>query len=152
MWVCLYALPAISYGDRFIIDISLVIQIRQKVYLAVNQLKDIISLQMFVLDTAVQLPCRVQNLVAITWLDLRWEEDDLLIELVLRWKKSFVKCSPGPSQGRAAPYTIHNFHNYCDPVSSCGKTPVVTNIGLCYAQKVIVWRLCRRHCITQHTC
>ena len=61
-------------------------QIQWKLRLAVTPLLAIRSQQIFAHATTVQLSCHVQNFVAITVLELRWEWNEISIEFELRWK------------------------------------------------------------------
>ena len=63
-----------------------VIQIRWKLRLAVIPLLAIRSQQIFAHATTAQLSCHVQNFVAITLFESRWERNVISIEFELRWK------------------------------------------------------------------
>ena len=73
-------------GARFTNDFSPAIQIRWKIRLAVIPLLAIRSQQIFAHATTAQLSCHVQNFVAITVLESRWEWNEISIDLELRWK------------------------------------------------------------------
>ena len=73
-------------GARFTNDFLPAIQIRWKFRLAVILLLAIRSQQIFAHATTAQLSCHVQNFVAITVLELRWEWNEISIEFELRWK------------------------------------------------------------------
>ena len=66
------------------------IQIRWKLRLAITPLLAIRSQQIFAHATTAQLSCHVQNFVAITVLESRWEWNEISIEFELRWKKPQV--------------------------------------------------------------
>ena len=74
-------------GARFTNDFLPAIQIRWKFRLAVIPLLAIRSQQIFAHTTTAQLSCHVQNFVAITVLESRWERNVISIEFELRWKK-----------------------------------------------------------------
>ena len=73
-------------GARFTNDFLPAIQIRWKLRLAVIPLLAIRSQQIFAHATTAQLSCHVQNFVAITVLESRWEWNEISIEFELRWK------------------------------------------------------------------
>ena len=64
------------------------IQIRWKLRLAIIPLLAIRSQQIFAHATTALLSCHVQNLVAITVLETRWEWKEIFIKFELRWKNS----------------------------------------------------------------
>ena len=61
------------------------IQIRWKLGLAITPSLAIRSQQIFAHATTAQLSCHVQNFVAITVLESRWEWNKIFIEFELRW-------------------------------------------------------------------
>ena len=63
------------------------IQIWWKLHLAVIPLLAIRSRQILAHARTAQLSCHVQNFVAITLLDSRWEWNDISIGFEMRWKK-----------------------------------------------------------------
>ena len=67
-------------GARFTNDFLPAIQIRWKLCLAVIPLLAIRLQQIFAHATTAQLSCHVQNFVAITVLELRWEWSEISIE------------------------------------------------------------------------
>ena len=73
-------------GARFTNDFLPAIQIRWKLRLALIPLLAIRSQQIFAHATTAQLSCHVQNFVAITVLESRWERNVISIEFELRWK------------------------------------------------------------------
>ena len=73
-------------GARFTNDFLPAIQIRWKLRLALIPLLAIRSQQIFAHATTAQLSCHVQNFVAITVLESRWERNVISIEFQLRWK------------------------------------------------------------------
>ena len=73
-------------GARFTNGFFPAIQIRWKFRLVITPLLAIRSQQIFAHATTAQLSCRVQNFVAITVLESRWEWNDISIEFELRWK------------------------------------------------------------------
>ena len=73
-------------GARFTNGFLPAIQIRWKLRLAVIPLMAIRSQQIFAHATTAQLSCHVQNFVAITVLESRWEWNEISIEFELRWK------------------------------------------------------------------
>ena len=73
-------------GARFNNDFLPAIQIRWKLHLAVIPLLAIRLQQIFAHATTAQLSCHVQNFVAITVLESRWEWNDISIKFELRWK------------------------------------------------------------------
>ena len=73
-------------GARFTNDFLPAIQIRWKLRLAVIPLLAIRSTQIFAHATTAQLSCHVQNFVAITVLESRWDWNEISIEFELRWK------------------------------------------------------------------
>ena len=73
-------------GARFTNGFLPAIQIRWKLRLAVIPLLAIRSRQIFAHATTAQLSCHVQNFVAITLLDSRWEWNEISIEFEMRWK------------------------------------------------------------------
>ena len=76
-------------GARFTNDVLPAIQIRWKLRLAVIPLLVIRSQQIFAHATTAQLSCHVQNIVAITVLESRWECNEISIEFELRWKNRY---------------------------------------------------------------
>ena len=73
-------------GARFTNDFLPAIQIRWKLRLDVIPLLAFRSQQIFAHATTAQLFCHVQNIVAITVLESRWECNEISIEFELRWK------------------------------------------------------------------
>ena len=73
-------------GARFTNDFLPAIYIRWKIRLAAIPLLAIRSQQIFAHATTAQLSCHVQNFVAITVLESRWEWNEISIEFELRWK------------------------------------------------------------------
>ena len=73
-------------GARFTNEFLPEIQIRWKIHLAVILLLAIRSQQIFAHATTAQLSCHVQNFVAITVLEFRWQLNEISIEFELRWK------------------------------------------------------------------
>ena len=73
-------------GARFTNGFLPAIQIRSKFRLATTPLLAIRSQQIFAHATTAQLSCHVQNFVAITVLESRWEWKEMSIEIELRWK------------------------------------------------------------------
>ena len=71
-------------GARFTYDFLPAIQIRWKLRLVITPLLAIRSQQIFAHATTAQLSCHVQNFVAITVLELRWEWNENSIEFELR--------------------------------------------------------------------
>ena len=67
-------------GARFTNDFLPAIQIRWKLRLAVIPLLAISTQQIFAHATTAQLSCHVQNFVAITVLESRWEWNEISIE------------------------------------------------------------------------
>ena len=76
-----------QHEARFTNDFLPAIQIRWKFRLAVIPLMDIKSRHIFAHATTAQLSCHVQNFVAITVLEPKWEWNEISIEFELRWKK-----------------------------------------------------------------
>ena len=71
---------------HFTNDFSIVIKIRWKiVYVAIYFLA-ITSLQRFAHATTAQLLCHVKNIVTITLLEFRWEQNEISIEFEFRGK------------------------------------------------------------------
>ena len=73
-------------GARFTYGFLPAIQIRWKLRLAITPLLAIRSQQILAHATTAQLSCHVQNFVAITVLESRWEWNEISIEFELRWK------------------------------------------------------------------
>ena len=75
--------PGASFTNVFLP----VIQIRWKFRLAITQLLAIRSQHIFAHAMTAQLSCHIQNFVAITVLESRWEWNEISIEFELRWRK-----------------------------------------------------------------
>ena len=73
-------------GARFTNVFLPAIQVRWKLRLAITPLLAIRSQQIFAHATTAQLSCHVQNFVAITVSESRWEWHEISIEFELRWK------------------------------------------------------------------
>ena len=80
-WVCF-----VGPGPRFTKVFLPAIQIQWKLRLAIIPLLAIRSRQIFAHATTAQLLCHVQNFVAITLLDSRWEWNEISIEFEMQWK------------------------------------------------------------------
>ena len=75
-----------SPGARSTNDFLPAIQIRWKIRLAVIPLLAIRSQQSFAHATTAKLSCLVQNFVAITVFESRWEWNEISIKFEFRWK------------------------------------------------------------------
>ena len=85
--IIMVTLPTpLALGSRFTNDFLPAIQIRWKFRPAIILLLAIRSQQIVAHATTAQLSCHVQNFVAITILELRWERNEISIEFELRWK------------------------------------------------------------------
>ena len=80
--------PWTHYTNNF----AITIQSRRKFHLAVIQLLVIISQQNFPQSMTVELPCHLQNFVAITWLEFGWGQNEISITFELWWKQNTTKC------------------------------------------------------------
>ena len=78
--------PSAYEVTHFTNNFSITIQIRRKFRLAVIHLLVILSQQNFVNATTAQLPCHVQNFVAIISLEFGWEQNEISITFELWWK------------------------------------------------------------------
>ena len=85
-------------GTRFTNGFVPAIQIRWKLRLSITPLLAIRSQQIFAHATTAQLSCHVNNFVAITVLESRWEWNEIFIELELRRKNRWWN---GPLYGPA---------------------------------------------------
>ena len=74
-------------GTRFTNDFSITIQITWHFHLAVSSLLVNISLPNSAHATPAQLPCNVQNFVAITFLEFRWAGNKIAITFEL-WREN----------------------------------------------------------------
>ena len=77
------------------------IQIRWKLCLPVIPLLAIRSQQIFAHAMTAQLLCHVQNFVAITVLESRWEWNEISIEIWIAMEKPLVKRGPGDPDGQS---------------------------------------------------
>ena len=69
---------------------------------SVTQLQGMISLQKFAQDTTEQLSCHMQNFIAITSLQLGWEQNEISIDFKLWWQNL--------SWNGPLVYVLHGFH------------------------------------------
>ena len=87
--------PHVITGARFTNVFLPTIQIWWKFRLAITPLLAIRSQQIFAHATTAQLSCRVQNFVAITVLESRWEVKRNFHQILIAMEKTLVKRAPG---------------------------------------------------------
>ena len=117
-------------GACFTNNFLTVFQIRWKLCLAVILLPSIRSQQNFAHTMPSQLSRHVQNFVAITELESRWECNEISIEFELRWKKTLVKwgpvaqipqcTSPISNNASSCNRNVHMCAHFCYKMVHCG--------------------------------
>ena len=99
---------------------------------SVTPLLGIISLQNSAHATTVQLSCHVRNFIAIASLQLEWEQDEISIEIELRWKNrswhgpQYTSNRPHQSttKRRSCVYIFVRNRDYIDGLVQKDVTPV----------------------------
>ena len=116
-WSC-FCHVSMTWLDRteahFANNFSIIIQIWWNFSFNVIPLQAIISLQNFAHGTTAVLACHVQNLVVISSLQLKREQNEIHLELELWWK-SLIVWTPGPvscSYHNQAEHTWTWINNY----------------------------------------
>ena len=71
----LYVMSSCESGAHFTNDFSIVIKIRWKIIYVAIYFLAITSLQRFAHAATAQLLCRVKNIMTITLLEFRWEQN-----------------------------------------------------------------------------